>query len=152
MYSVGDIIIGVVFGVWSVILTYLVWKERRYLHQLFPSSGERDIRNKLKELLEEVAKMKETEKEFSDRLTKFQEESLTHMQKVAISRYNPYGDTGGDQSFSIVMMDEHLNGFVLTSLHSRAGTRVYIKIVKKGQTDMDLSQEEGRVLKDALKS
>lgn len=152
MYSVGDIIIGLVFGIWSIILTYLVWRERRYLQQLFPSSGERDIRNKFKELLEEVSEMRKKEKEFFDRLTKFHEESLVHIQKVAISRYNPYGDTGGDQSFSIVMMDEKLNGFVLTSLHSRAGTRVYIKIVKKGQTDLDLSEEETHVLKEALRS
>src|SRR5437870_770055 len=48
-------------------------------------------------------------------------------QKISIVRFNPFGDTGGDQSFAIAVLDGHDSGYVLTSIHGRQGTRVYVK-------------------------
>jgi len=47
-------------------------------------------------------------------------------QKIAIVRFNPFGDTGGDQSFVLAVLDAHNSGYVLTSIHGREGTRVYV--------------------------
>ena len=79
-------------------------------------------------------------------------EGLGHIQKVEIIKYNPYNDTGGDQSFSLVLLDGKLNGTILTSLHSRSGTRIYAKVIKKGESELDLSKEEKEVLKKAIQN
>jgi len=68
------------------------------------------------------------------------------IQKTAVVRFNPFKNTGGDQSFVLAMLDNHDSGLLLTSIHSREGTRVYIKPVTYGNSDHTLSREE----KDAL--
>src|SRR5438309_2300208 len=70
------------------------------------------------------------------------------MHRIALLRYNPYGDTGGDQSFSLALVDGEGSGVVITSLHSRASTRVFAKPVILGKPDKyQLSKEEEEVIK-----
>ena len=72
------------------------------------------------------------------------------IQKVGLVRYNPFEDTGGNQSFALALTDSGGNGFVISSLHSRTGTRVYAKAVAGGRADGALSDEEGAALQQAL--
>jgi Protein of unknown function (DUF4446) len=79
-------------------------------------------------------------------------EDLTQhsIQKVGVIRYNPFSDTGGDQSFAIAMLDSLGNGIVLSSLHSRTDTRVFAKPVQGGRSKFQLSDEEQDAIKKAL--
>lgn len=70
-------------------------------------------------------------------------------QKVSIVRFNPFGDTGGDQSFALAVLDGHDSGYILTSMHGRTGTRVYVKPIDFGKSKHQLSAEEERALKQA---
>lgn len=150
MYSVGGAeILNLVLLLWLTALTYFFWRERGYLRQLFPKSEGRDIRHKFQELLEEIDQFGKKEAILVKNLRGLNREGLGHVQKVAILRYNPYGDTGGDQSFSIALLDGRLSGVVITSLHSRAGTRVYAKTISAGRSNLELSREEKEVLKRA---
>jgi hypothetical protein len=74
------------------------------------------------------------------------------LQKVGFVRFNPFSDTGGDQSFCLSVLDDEDSGIVLSSLHSRGQTRVYAKAVKKGKgKDFELSKEELETIKKAKK-
>jgi hypothetical protein len=72
-------------------------------------------------------------------------------QKISIVRFNPFGDTGGDQSFVLAVLDAHDSGYVLTSIHGREGTRVYVKPVDYGKSKYTLSSEETQALQQAAK-
>ena len=72
------------------------------------------------------------------------------IQKVGVIRYNPFADTGGDQSFAIALLDALGNGVVLSSLHSRTDTRVFAKPVQSGRSRYQLSDEEQDAIKKAL--
>ncbi len=151
MYSAGAAeALGIGSLIWLAILSYFFWRERSYLRQLFPKSDARDIRNKFKELIELINEFDKRGTQVEKHLREVQKDGLYHIQKVAVLRYNPYNDTGGDQSFTAAMLDGSLNGLILTSLHSRSGTRIYIKSISKGKSDLDLSKEEGKVLKEVL--
>jgi hypothetical protein len=71
------------------------------------------------------------------------------LQKVAIVRFNPFRDTGSNQSFVLALLDNHDSGLLLTSIHSREGTRVYIKSIEYGSSKHQLSNEETEALKQA---
>jgi len=74
----------------------------------------------------------------------------THIQKVGFVRFNPFPQTGGDQSFCLSLLDEKDTGFVLSSLHSRDATRFYAKTIKNGKSDgFKLSSEEKKAIKNA---
>lgn len=72
------------------------------------------------------------------------------IQKVGVIRYNPFSDTGGDQSFAIALLDALGNGVVVSSLHSRTDTRVFAKPVQGGRSKYQLSDEESDAIKKAL--
>ena len=56
-------------------------------------------------------------------------------QRIGLVRFNPFEDTGGNQSFAVALLDATGDGFVLSSLHARAGTRVYAKTVAAGRAE-----------------
>jgi hypothetical protein len=67
-------------------------------------------------------------------------------------RFNPFADTGGDQSFALALLDAKGNGVVVSSLHTRTATRFYAKPVAGGASTLSLSDEEVRALKQAMES
>ena len=70
--------------------------------------------------------------------------------RIGLVRFNPFEDTGGNQSFALALLDGHGDGFVVSSLHARAGTRVYAKAIAGGASEAALSAEEGEALRLAL--
>jgi hypothetical protein len=68
----------------------------------------------------------------------------------ANARFNPFEDTGGNQSFAIAVLDAGGDGFVLSSLHARGGTRMFAKSVAGGRSEASLSAEEAEALRLAL--
>lgn len=72
------------------------------------------------------------------------------VQSAGLVRFNPFReDTGGNLSFALALLDADDNGIILSSLHSRQTTRVYIKAITAGQPDQALSDEETQALRQA---
>lgn len=72
-------------------------------------------------------------------------------QRVGLVRYNPFEETGGNQSFALALLDAAGDGWVLSSLHARSGTRVYAKAITAGRGDAALSEEESAAIAQATK-
>jgi len=72
------------------------------------------------------------------------------IQKFGLIRFNPFSDIGGDQSFSIALLDGRGNGLVITSLYAREGNRVFAKPIEKGNSIYPLSKEEKEAIKKAM--
>ena len=67
--------------------------------------------------------------------------------KINLTRFNPFDDLGGDQSFVLCLLDNTNSGAIITSLHTRETTRVYAKAIKNGQSEeLALSKEETKAL------
>lgn len=102
-----------------------IFEDNRYIKEL---SGEnkKDIRTINKEL------------EFS-------------FNKVGIVKYDAFQQMGGMLSFSIALLNEKNDGFILNSVHSTEGCYTYIKEIKSGTCEIDLSNEEKNALSQAMK-
>ena len=75
------------------------------------------------------------------------------LQKTSFTRFNPFNDVGGDQSFILVLLDNSNSGVIITSLHNRHNTRIYAKQIKNGQgKPAALSKEERTALNQAIKN
>ena len=75
----------------------------------------------------------------------------THYQKIGIVRYDAFQEMGGNLSFVLTMLDENNNGWVFNAMHSREGCYTYIKEIVKGESYMELGEEERESLKKAMK-
>lgn len=71
-------------------------------------------------------------------------------QKIGIVRYDAFQEMGGRLSFSLVLLDENDNGFILNSVHSTEGCYSYTKEIKNGQCDITLGEEEKQALDIAM--
>lgn len=147
---VGLVVAGFLVA-WLGFLSFLIWQQNKFLKSLFPKSGERDIRKKFEEVIEIVQDFKGQLSGLDKRVQEIQSQGLQHIQKVRILRFNPYDDTGGDQSFAVCLLDEKGSGVVITSLHARSGTRVFGKEISLGKSSKhQLSKEEELVVKKAM--
>lgn len=72
----------------------------------------------------------------------------TCLQRVHLLRYDAFEDVGGEQSFSLALLNAQGDGVVLTSVYSRMDVRVYAKYIQGGRASHALSQEEERLLRE----
>lgn len=151
MQNLG-IFIFLIFGIWLLALSFFLFRFVTFFNKLTKGLEVTD----LKKVLEKVLMRGETNtveiKILSKRIDLIEENGKYHIQKVGLVRFNPFKELGGDHSFSLAILDSHDSGIVITSLHTRDRTRVYMKDIKKGKSESELSAEEKSALTSAEKS
>lgn len=70
-------------------------------------------------------------------------------QKVGLVKYDAFNEMGGKLSFSLALLSESDNGFVLNAVHSREGCYTYIKEIIDGNSVLTLAEEEKEALEIA---
>ncbi len=148
--SVGAIIVAAVAGV-------LAWRSAQHTRRL-EVRLEAFLRGRDGQSLEELLRSVHQEiQQHAGSITELRQASAylhralqLALRKVAFERYNPFSGLGGNQSFTLVLLDAHNTGILFTSLHNRDATRVYAKAIKEGAPLHQLSDEETLVLQNAL--
>ncbi len=72
------------------------------------------------------------------------------LQKVGILRYDAFSEMGGKLSFALTLLDGNNSGYIINSMHSREGCYNYIKEIVKGESYIELSEEEAESLERAI--
>ncbi len=138
--------------IWLIGLSVLLVRLLSHYSKLTHGLSQKDLISALNNF---IAKTKKNQDDLEDLKKQLQEEikaGQSHLQRVGFKRFNPFTDTGGNQSFILSLLDENGTGVVISSLHSRENTRVYSKSILKGACpDQVLSKEEVSVIKDSLK-
>jgi TolA-binding protein len=65
-------------------------------------------------------------------------------------RYDAYNEMSGRQSTSIALLDGRRSGVVLSSIHHREQARLYAKLIREGEGELQLSPEEAEAIRQAL--
>src|SRR5919198_3633912 len=68
----------------------------------------------------------------------------------ALVRYDAYGEMSGRQSSSFALLDSTRSGVVVSSILHREQARVYVKQVRNGHSELELSPEEQEAIEHAL--
>ncbi len=105
----------------------------------------------INQLAEKIEELEKENAEIKGKLDEICKRGETFLQNVKVVRFNPFSDSGGNQSFSVAVLDSSGNGAVITSLYSSGGNRVYAKPVKGGVSEYSLSREEKNAIEGALK-
>jgi hypothetical protein len=82
--------------------------------------------------------------------TTLEERTRSSLRHIGMVRFNPFEDTGSDQSFAIALLDDARDGIVISSLHGRSNTRIYAKPVEGATSSHALSEEESRAIRIAV--
>ena len=150
MDQLANLLIIIIFVLLGII-SFFLYKISFHYKRLIDETGRSNLREILDTLLERLGQNEKEIKELKKFVEKLSQDSVYYVQKVGILRFNPFSDTGGDQSFVLAILDGTDTGIVLTSLHTRGITRWYAKNVKSGQgVDHELSKEEQEAIKRAV--
>lgn len=72
--------------------------------------------------------------------------------KTGMVKYDAFNEMGGKLSFALALLDNENNGFLINAMHSREGCYTYIKEIIKGESFINLGDEEKRALEKAINS
>jgi len=142
------ILLGLFFAGFGVLSWYTrdIWLKMRKLF----GGKTRPSENIQSELIRRLTELEIDLEEIKPRLAMLEAIAKMSIQKVGFMRFNPFQDTGGDNSFVIAFLDHENNGVLLSSLYTREGVRVYAKEVQMGRTRHLLSGEEKKVLEETV--
>ncbi len=140
----------VIVFIWLALLTTYLRRQ----NQKYSVFTEGMSRKTLEEVLSNIVKDQRVTKKDIDYLSRrcdnIEKDGLLHIQKIGLIRFNPFKDTGGDQSFILSLIDAKETGVVITALYSRSGTRWYAKRVVNGKgAEHELSEDEKKSLSKA---
>jgi hypothetical protein len=139
-------------GIWLLGISVVLFRIFALFNKLTKGVEVTDLKKVLEKVLSQEAENSESIKELSKRADSLEEDGKLHVQKVGLVRFNPFKELGGDHSFSLAILDGEDTGVVITSLHTRDRTRVYMKDIKRGKSEFEISTEEKKALAQAQKT
>lgn len=136
---------------WLGVLSFFYFYAVRHYKKLVGKNTELDLEAVLEKIAEKVEADGQTLAEWQKFTTQLAEDGRFHLQKISLVRYNPFEETGGNQSFAVALLNDGGDGVVISSLHARDLTRVYGKPVKAGKAGgYEFSEEEKQAVTKAL--
>lgn len=143
-------LISIIFLIWSLSLTVFTLRLSAHYNRLIKDVNKRSLQSVLEGMLENIAASKKDIETLQKTCDTIIADGKVHIQKIGLLRFNPFKDTGGDQSFILALTDGHDTGVVISGLYSRSGTRWYAKQIIKGKgVEHELSNEEQEAVKKA---
>jgi hypothetical protein len=137
-------LIALLLALWLIIRTRRLARLSAF-HPQMPADLQRTVESEMERLdmlIRELADVRQ-------RLSSVERDASAAVQRIGIVRFNPFSDTGGQQSFVLALLDAAASGFLISSLHSRQQTRVYLKQITEGRSETALSEEERQALRNA---
>lgn len=147
-----SIVITVLVIAWLSGLTFLLVRILRTFSRLTKGISEKDLKAILEEVMGALKKGEKASADLETRMEALKESNKVNFQKIGLIRFNPFSDTGGNQSFVLALLDGNDSGFVITALHSREATRIFAKPVNLGKEEgFEFSKEEIQAILEAQK-
>ncbi len=134
----------------NIFLIIYLCKIKKRFNLLFQGKTATDLEEILLNQVTKITKQEKILKEILGKIGELEKISQRTFQKVGVIRFNPFSNVGGNQSFVIALLDNQNNGFVISSLYTREGNRVYAKPIKNSKSEYTLSDEEKDAISKAL--
>lgn len=139
----------------ALLLSVLIRFRRIYRQSqvFFQGKNGEDMEGLIKKNEQDLKKLDADIQELYNISNKINTLAQKSIHRVGMVRFNPFKDIGGDQSFSVALLDGKNSGITFSSLHTREGTRVYVKPIVKGKSEKyTLTEEENQAIRIAINS
>lgn len=113
----------------------------------------RNVKSMEKEIIglfDDIDFLKTSFKKNSDSIKSIKDNLLLAYQKVGVVRYDAFREMGGELSFSIALLNDRNDGFIINSVHSTEGCYTYTKEIVGGESFISLGDEEREALNKAM--
>lgn len=139
-----------------IILIILLIKQsklnKKYKKFMSGATGQ-DLENQILARFSDIDSLKINTQIMNKEIDKIKDNISKTYQKIGVVKYDAFKEMGGKLSFVLVLLDKKNNGFLLNSVHSsREGCYTYLKEIIKGESFLELSEDEKKALKQAMSS
>ena len=109
-------------------------------------SMEASILSKFAEVDKNIKATNENSKDIKD----IRRQMRGHYQKIGIVKYDAFIEMGGNLSFVLTLLDQDDSGVIINVMHSREGCYTYVKEIIRGESYIELAEEESESLEKAI--
>ena len=147
------IALSVVSIILAVILTIVLCKLKtlkRRVDSLTRGKDTESLEDIIVSYLERVESLEEGEEITRAALNAIKDNLKITYQKTGLVKYDAFREMSGALSYSLALLDKENNGVLISSMYSREGCYTYAKVIIKGESKINLSEEEAEALKQAV--
>lgn len=147
---IGILVMMVILFIIIIVQMNKIGKLKKRYEKFMLGKDAGSLEEEITALFEDINYLKEaadTSRKEINRLYKKQEKTY---QKIGLVKYDAFKQMGGKLSFSLALLDERDNGFLLNSVHSTDGCYSYVKEIKSGECLIALGDEEKIALEEAI--
>ena len=143
-------VLAAIFG-WLVALTFVIFRTKKHYEGLVAGTKHQKIDEVFERLIAHDNKLISESKLVREALLKLEKDISHHIQKVGITRFNPFGKAGiSDQSFVLALLNSYNTGVVVNFVHTHEGVRVYCKHIELGKgKEYPLTAEEQKAIEQS---
>lgn len=143
----------VIILIYNIVLSVKLRKlNKKYKKFMSGASGE-NLEDQVLSRFADIDNLKAESKNMNSELEKVKDNLQIAYQKIGVVKYDAFKEMGGKLSFVLALLDKNNNGILLNSVHSsREGCYTYLKEIIKGESFLELSEDEKKALDMARNS
>ena len=145
--------VGTVALLWAIVLAVKL-RRLRAAQKTVMGEGQADLVAHAANIQEAFVQLRDWVEETATRL---EERMATAEHRIdgcvaytSLVRYDAMGEMSGQQSSTMALLDTRRTGVVVSSILHRDQARVYVKQVREGESELELSPEEHQAIEDAM--
>ena len=143
-------VVSIILAVVLIIVLCKLKKLRRRVDSLTRGKDKESMEDIMLNFFERIESLEEEEKNTKDDIKAIKENLKITYQKCGLVKYDAFREMSGALSYSLALLDKENNGVLISSMYSREGCYTYAKEIIKGESKINLSEEEAEALKQAV--
>jgi hypothetical protein len=140
-----SILVYILSGIIFILLLWIGLTEYRF-KKFFAGTKAKNLEEVMVEIGKEMKILKNTQDKINEHLINVDRRLGKSIRSIETMRFNPFEDSGSNQSFAISFLNDEGDGVVMSSLYARDRMSIFAKPIVNGKSDFDLSIEEKEVL------
>ena len=143
-------VVSVILAVVLIIVLCKLKTLKRRVESLTRGKDTESMEDIIVNYLERVESLEEGEEITRAALNAIKDNLKITYQKTGLVKYDAFREMSGALSYSLALLDKENNGVLISSMYSREGCYTYAKEIIKGESKINLSEEEAEALKQAV--
>ncbi|MCR5716936.1 MAG: DUF4446 family protein [Lachnospiraceae bacterium] len=149
-FFIGLLGVSVVLLILIIVLFVMLGKQKKRLNKFLQGKNAKSLEKEISTVMSDIELLKLTSEKNKNDIRILYKNMEKTFQKIGVIKYDAFNQMGGKLSFSLCLLNEKNDGFILNSVHSAEGCYSYTKEVKKGKCAIGLGEEERQALEMAM--
>lgn len=147
---IGMVVVTIISIVLAIVAIVKSSSMKKKYESMMEGSDGKSIEKMVKDYTSDISELKLSAKNNGEAVKDIYEKMEYTFQKIGIVKYDAFHEMGGKLSFALCMLDKGNNGYVINVMHSNNGCFAYIKEIVKGESYIELGDEEAKAVNKAL--